>query len=120
MSRILVVDDSMLIRRTLRSIFEKEGHSVIDCADGKAGIAEYFHSKPDIVTMDITMPGISGIEAVKEIIEKDSAAKIIMISAVNQKNMVIEAIEKGAKHYIVKPIVKEKVVEVLRKVMSEN
>lgn len=72
--------------------------------DGSQAIISYITLKPDLVTMDITMPKFSGIDSVSEIIKKDSNAKIIMLSALNQKQMVFEALRNGAKHYIIKPI----------------
>jgi len=105
MARILIVDDSTVMRKNLRTILTSSGHEVVaEACDGKQAFILYTQYKPDLVTMDISMPNMSGVEAVGEIIKKDPAAKIIMISALNQKQMVFEALKNGAKHYIVKPI----------------
>lgn len=105
MARILVVDDSTVMRKNLRTILTSSGHEVVaEACDGRQASMLYLQFKPDLVTMDISMPNMSGVEAAGEIMKKDSAAKIIMISALNQKQMVFEALKNGAKHYIIKPI----------------
>ncbi len=115
--KVLIIDDSRIIRRNLVKIFEKLGYDVVAEADnGLSGIEEYKKHKPDVVTMDITMPLMDGIEAVKEIIRIDPKSKIIIVSALNQKKMIFEALENGAKHYIVKPITFDKVKEVIEEV----
>lgn len=121
MARILIVDDSTVMRKNLYSIFSKNGHEVVgEAANGMQAIISYVTLKPDLVTMDITMPKINGVEVVKEIIKKDSNAKIIMISALNQKQMVFEAIKNGAKHYIIKPIETNTLLEVVNEVLSSE
>ena len=105
MARILIVDDSTVMRKNLRAILTSSGHEVVaEACDGRQAFMLYLQFKPDLVTMDISMPNMSGVEAVGEIIKKDPAAKIVMISALNQKQMVFEALKNGAKHYIIKPI----------------
>jgi DNA-binding NarL/FixJ family response regulator len=105
MARILIVDDSTVMRKNLRTILTVAGHEVVaEANDGRQAFMLYLQFKPELVTMDISMPNMSGVEAVGEIIKKDPAAKIIMISALNQKQMVFEALKNGAKHYIIKPI----------------
>lgn len=117
MANILIVDDSKIMRINLKKLVEELGHKVVaEAADGKSALEEYEKCMPDVVTMDITMPGMSGIEAVKAMIEKFPSAKIIMVSSHSQKEMVVEAISKGAKHYILKPIRKEMLVQVLEKI----
>ncbi len=121
MAKIMIVDDSSLIRKTLKDILEKAGHLVIaEAIDGNQAILEYEIKRPDLVTMDINMPGLNGIETVKRIIEKDPYAKIVIISSVNQKNMVFDALQNGAKHYIVKPINYDKVIDVIEIVLKED
>ncbi len=121
MARILIVDDSTVMRKNLRSIFSKNGHEVVgEAVDGMQAIISYSNLKPDLVTMDITMPKISGVDAVKEIIKKDSSAKIIMISALNQKQMVFEALKNGAKHYIIKPIDSNTLLGVVNEVLKDE
>ena len=119
MARILIVDDSTVMRKNLYSIFSKNGHEIVgEAVDGRQAIISYITLKPDLVTMDITMPKLSGVDAVKEIIKKDSNAKIIMLSALNQKQMVFEALKNGAKHYIIKPIDPDNLITVVDEVLK--
>lgn len=119
MAKILIVDDSIIMRRNIETILKEAGHEVVGQAiNGKEAVELYGKLKPDLVTMDISMPLMNGINAVSEIIKIDSKAKIIMVSAHNQKQMVFEAIKNGAKHYILKPIEVESVVKVLNSVLS--
>ena len=109
---VLVVDDSMIIRRNIRKIFEEVGHNIV--AEGKNGIeacSQYKSYIPDLVTMDITMPDMDGITAVKKIVEDYPNAKIVMITSHGQENMVIDAVKAGAKGYILKPLSKDKILE---------
>jgi YesN/AraC family two-component response regulator len=121
MSRILIVDDSTVMRKNLNSIFTSSGHEVVgEAADGKQALLLYSELKPDLVTMDITMPKMTGVEVVKQIIDKDRSAKIIMVSALNQKQMVFEALKNGAKHYIIKPIESSQLLSVVNEVLENN
>lgn len=116
MAKVLIVDDSMLMRRTLAGYFKKAGNfEIIEAEDGQECLYKYRSSMPDLVTLDINMPKMNGIEAIKKILEIDSEAKILMISSVNQTKVVFEAIQNGAKFYIVKPVTYEKVVESIEK-----
>ncbi len=102
---------------TLRNVIEKNGYQVVgEAADGEEAIALYRELQPDLVTMDITMPKMDGITAIKEIMRIDPQAKIIVCSAMGQKPMVIEALSAGAKDFLVKPFDAERVVESLRKI----
>ncbi len=119
MARILIVDDSMIMRRNLKTILTEAGHTIVgEATNGKEAFAAYATHMPDLVTMDINMPVMNGIESVKRIIEIFPEARIVMISALEQRHMVFEALKSGAKHYIVKPIVEDKVVEVITQVLS--
>jgi two-component system, chemotaxis family, chemotaxis protein CheY len=110
MANILIVDDSLMIRRLIKMIVEKSGHNVIAEAEtGEEAYIKYKVFRPDLVTMDISMPGMDGIQAVKKIIGSFPEANIIMISAITQKELVFEALESGAKRYIFKPLTDEKV-----------
>lgn len=121
MARILVVDDSIVMRRNLQVILTEGGHEVVGQAiNGKQAVISYSDLKPDIVTMDISMPIMTGVDAVSHIINKDSKAKIIMISALNQKQMVFEALNNGAKHYIIKPIDPGILLTVINEVLEDN
>jgi len=121
MARILVVDDSLIMRKKLKMILKGGGHEVVaDAANGISAIEEYEKFKPDLITMDITMPILDGVSTVKKLVSLYPKVKIIMISAINQQNSVFEAIESGAKHYIVKPINNEKVLKTIDEVLSVN
>lgn len=116
MKRILVVDDAAFMRMTVRVFLEKNGFEVVgEAENGAVGVKKYMELKPDIVTMDITMPEMSGLEALKAIREFDPGAKVIMMSAMGQEGMVKEAIINGAKTFIVKPFKEERVLEILNK-----
>lgn len=119
MARILIVDDSKIVRRNLNTILSKAGHEIIaEAENGMQAYHEYIKYKPDLVTMDITMPLLDGVRAVKKIITADPDAKIIMVSAIDQKNMVISAIQMGAKHYILKPFDPVKVIAAVNAVLG--
>jgi DNA-binding NarL/FixJ family response regulator len=119
MAKILIADDSIVMRRNLKTILTRAGHEVIaEVANGYQACVEYEKCKPDLVTMDITMPIMDGIEAVKKIIIDYPEAKIVMISALDQKSMVFEALKNGAKHYVIKPITTEKVIGVINEVLE--
>ncbi|MFH8039146.1 MAG: response regulator [Candidatus Aenigmatarchaeota archaeon] len=122
MAKILVVDDSRFMRLTIKNILEKNGkHQVIGEADNDISAVEnYKKLKPDLVTMDIIMPVESGLRAVKEIIEFDPNAKIIMVSAMGQEKIVEEAIKLGAKGFITKPVEPQKLLEIIDKVLSNQ
>ena len=107
MKKVLVVDDALFMRGSLRRILEEEGHKVIEAGNGLEAIQKYKESKPDLVTMDITMPKMNGIDALKEIMEINNDAKVLMVSAQGQKSLVIQAIQLGAKGFVVKPFKEE-------------
>jgi two-component system chemotaxis response regulator CheY len=119
MSRVLIVDDAAFMRLMLRNIVIKMGFEVVGEADnGIDAIKQFVELKPDVITMDITMPEMDGIIAVGEIIKMDKHAKIIICSAKSHKNMIIEAVMAGAKDFIVKPFNEERVKETLLKVLA--
>lgn len=119
MANILIADDSIIMRKNLKSIFTRAGHNIVaEASNGQQAYALYEKSMPDIVTMDITMPVMDGIEAVKKIIGSFPDAKIIVISALDQKRMVFQALECGAKYYIIKPVTEEKVINALEEILS--
>lgn len=114
---VLITDDTAFMRMTLRNVIEKNGYEVVgEAADGEQAVELYKELRPDMVTMDITMPKMDGITAIKEIMKIDPDAKIIVCSAMGQKPMVIEALSAGAKDFLVKPFDAERVVESLRKI----
>ncbi|MBW5449308.1 response regulator [Cohnella sp. CFH 77786] len=107
--RVLIVDDAAFMRMMLRKILETAGYEVAgEAVDGNDAVAKYFELKPDLVTMDITMPAKDGIEAVGEIRAKDPKAKILMTSAMGQEPMVRAAILAGAYDFVVKPVEEER------------
>lgn len=114
--RILVVDDSMFMRGMLRGILEGNGYIVIgEAENGMEALQKYVELKPDLVTMDITMPDMTGLEAVKAIRQVDGNARIIMCSAMGQNAMVMEAIKNGALDFIIKPFKASTVLEAIRR-----
>ncbi|KJU70762.1 response regulator [Clostridium baratii] len=118
MINILIVDDAAFMRMMIKDILEKNGFNVIgEASNGLEAVELYKKEKPDIVTMDITMPKVDGIEAVKLIKEYDNEAKIIMCSAMGQQAMVMDAIRAGAKDFIVKPFQADRVIEAINKVV---
>ncbi|MBE1553452.1 response regulator [Sporosarcina limicola] len=117
--RVLIVDDAAFMRMMIKDILTKNNFEVVgEAADGVQAIEKYFELKPDLVTMDITMPEMDGIVALKSIIEKDPSATIIMCSAMGQQAMVIDAIQAGAKDFIVKPFQADRVIEAIEKALG--
>lgn len=120
MLKVLIVDDSLIIRKKISKIFENLGHEVVfDATNGQEAIDTYTKFKPDLVTMDITMPDMDGITALKHIIKEDIEAKIIMVTSHGQEDMVIKSIQAGAVGYILKPITEEKMAQVIGEVFAE-
>lgn len=119
MKKVLVVDDAAFMRLAIRTILEKNGFQVVgEAENGLMGFQKYKELKPDIVTMDITMPEMSGIESLKAIKKFDPDAKVVMVSAMGQDALVRESIMSGAKSFIVKPFKEEHVVQTLNKILS--
>lgn len=118
-ANILIVDDSSIMRRNLRSILQQDGHVVVgEASNGEEGLKLYDQFKPDLVTMDVTMPVMDGIAAVKRIMALHPEARIVVISAFDQRNMLFEAMENGAKHYMIKPITSDKLRSTIRTVLQ--
>ena len=114
-SSVLVVDDSRTSRRILKDILDRAGYKVVgEAINGKEGVAYYVKFRPDIVTMDITMPEMDGIEALRQIKRENPDAKVIMITAAGQKDKMMEAVKLGAAEFIAKPFIEETVLEALR------
>ncbi|MEY8303183.1 response regulator [Anaerosalibacter bizertensis] len=117
--RILIVDDASFMRMMIKDILTKNGFEVVgEGENGLKAVEKYEELKPDLVIMDITMPEMDGIQAVKEIKKIDSDAKIVMCSAMGQQAMVIEAIQAGARDFIVKPFQADRVIEAVKKVLG--
>jgi two-component system chemotaxis response regulator CheY len=121
MAKIMIVDDAMFMRLMLRNIIVDMGfEEIFEAANGLEAIQIYKEQRPDIVTMDITMPDMDGYTAVTEIIKHYPDARIIMCSAVGQQRMILNAIMAGAKDFIVKPFDKKRVVDSLTTVLSKE
>jgi two-component system chemotaxis response regulator CheY len=119
MARILIVDDTELMRKTLATILEREDHEVVGNAKNGVEAVELFkETNPDLITMDITMPIMNGLEAIKEIIRLDHQAKIVVCSAMGQQKIIVQAIEEGAKDFIVKPFLEVNVIETVNNVLN--
>lgn len=116
---VMVVDDAIFMRRMLGDILKNAGHQVVaEAANGKEGVEQYIKARPDIVTMDIIMPEMGGIEAVREIIKEDKNARILMVSAMGQQQLVVEAIQAGAKDFIVKPFESSRVLTAVERMLK--
>lgn len=114
--KVLIVDDTVFMRMTIRKILEENGITVVaEAADGYEAISKYKKYHPDLTIMDISMPKMDGIEAVKQIIQIDASAQIIMCSLQGQRTNVMEAIKAGAKSYLVKPVKEEKLLLEIQK-----
>ncbi len=114
LKKILICDDAAFMRFQIKSMIMKHGYEVVgEAEDGIEAVKKYTELKPDIVTMDITMPNMTGIEALKQILKIDPSAKVIMLSAMGQEPMVKEAILSGAKNFIVKPFTESDLLKVI-------
>jgi len=116
MAKVLIVDDAAFMRISIKNMLTKNGYEVVgEAENGAIGVELYKELRPDIVTMDITMPEMSGLDALKEINKIDPQAKVVMVSAMGQEAMVREAIVSGAKGFIVKPFKEEGIIAALKK-----
>ncbi len=117
--KILICDDAAFMRMMIKDILTKNGYNIAgEAENGKKAVEKFNETKPDLVLMDITMPEMDGIQALKKIKEMDPGACVIMCSAMGQQAMVIEAIQSGAKDFIVKPFQAERVLEAVKKVIG--
>lgn len=117
--KIMLVDDTKFMRMMLANILKPKGYEIIaEAGDGLEAVDKYKQLKPDLVTMDVVMPHMDGIEAVRNIVASDSGARVIMVTAVGQDSKVKEAIEAGARGYIVKPFQAPQVIEEVEKILS--
>jgi len=116
---ILITDDTAFMRMTLKNILTKSGFSIAgEAADGLEAVEMYKSTNPDLVTMDITMPNMDGIAAIQEIIRTDPKARIIVCSAMGQKALVIDALNAGARDFVVKPFQPDRIVDAVKKALS--
>ena len=117
---ILVVDDSKIVVHLLTKMFKELGHNIVGIAEnGEEALEKYLELKPDLVTMDIAMPKIDGIQSTKNILAKDPEAIIIMVTSHGQEQMIVEAVEAGAKGYLLKPFKKETIDEQIRQIIEK-
>ena len=120
MKKVLIVDDTKFMRNILASILKKKDLEIAgEAVNGAEAIEKYKELRPDIVTMDIIMPEVDGIQAVKEILKFDPEAKILMCSAMGQQALVIEAIQAGAKDFVIKPFQPTRVLEAVDRTLQE-
>lgn len=114
--KVLITDDAAFMRMMLKDILTKNGHEVVgEAGNGAEMLQKYEETQPDIVTLDITMPEMDGLTAIKELRKKHPDANVVMCSAMGQQSMVIDAIQSGARDFIVKPFQADRVIECLSK-----
>ncbi len=119
MARVLVVDDAAFMRKMVRDALAKGGHEVIgEASNGVEAVESYQALRPDITTLDITMPEKDGLAALKEIMALDPTAKVVMCSALGQESKVLEAVKSGAKDFVVKPFQPDRVIDAVGKALA--
>ncbi|MCI8314093.1 MAG: response regulator [Lachnospiraceae bacterium] len=119
MAKVMVVDDAVFMRMTIKKMLEAHGHSVIgEAGNGVEAVKKYVEIKPEVVLLDITMPEMNGVEALKRIKEVDAKAKVIICSAMGQQAMVAQAIQSGAKDFVVKPFEEGRLAAAVDRVMA--
>ncbi|MBC8552323.1 MAG: response regulator [Candidatus Brocadiales bacterium] len=121
MKKVLIVDDASVVRLLIKKVLQQGDFDIVgEAVNGIDALAKYKELKPDIVTMDITMPEVDGIQATKDIIAFDADAKIVMLSGIDQKEMLWQAIKAGAASYIVKPFENDRILSTLNEVINSN
>jgi two-component system chemotaxis response regulator CheY len=119
MARVLVVDDALFMRKVVSDALNKGGHEVIgEAANGHEAVEQFQSLKPEVMTLDITMPEKDGLSALKEIIAMDPQARVVMCSALGQESKVLEAIKAGAKDFVVKPFQPDRVLSAIEKAVA--
>ncbi len=119
MAKVMVVDDAVFMRMTIKKMLEAHGHSVIgEAGNGVEAVKKYVEIRPEVVLLDITMPEMNGVEALKRIKEVDAKAKVIICSAMGQQAMVAQAIQSGAKDFVVKPFEEGRLAAAVDRVMA--
>ena len=119
--RFLLVDDSVFARKSLAKMIESFGGRVVgEAGDGCTAITEYARTNPDIVLMDITMPQMEGIEAVERIVQEHPDARIVMVSSVGYQDNILAALQKGARHFVQKPVKADALYEIIRYVLNDD
>jgi len=115
---VLVVDDAVVMRMMIKNILVKNGYEVVEAESGYEAVQKYKATRPDVVTMDMVMPEMDGIAALKQIIADDPEAKIIMCTSMGQQPLVVEAVQAGAKSFVMKPFQPPKILETIEKVLA--
>ena len=118
--KILVVDDAAFMRMMIRDILVKQGYEIHEAVNGRDAIEKYEELRPDLVTLDITMPEMNGLDALREIRSMDGDARVLMVSAMGQQKMIVEALEIGAMDFLVKPFQPTKVLETVTKCLQSS
>jgi two-component system, chemotaxis family, chemotaxis protein CheY len=119
MARIMIVDDNAFMRNTIKGVLTQAGFDIAaEAADGNEAVSTYATAQPDLVTMDITMPNMDGVEALKELLKNDPGAKVVMVSAMGQESLVVEAVTAGAVDFVVKPFEPARVVDAINKALA--
>ncbi len=118
MAKVLIVDDAEFLRVRLTKILSAEGYEVFQAENGVKAVAAYQEFHPEVVLMDVTMPEMDGLTALKEIIRLDPKAKVVMLTALGQESVVLEAVKSGAKDFVVKPFEQERVMNAITKLLS--
>jgi two-component system chemotaxis response regulator CheY len=117
---ILVEDDAAFMRMMIRDILAKEGYRIEEAVNGRDAVEKYEQIAPDLVTLDITMPEMNGLDALKAIRVQDPGARVLMVSAMGQQQMIVEALESGAMDFLVKPFQPTKVLETVKKCLATD
>ena len=117
MAKILVVDDAEFLRVRISKMLQGDGHEIAEAENGVRAVAVYKEQKPDLVLMDITMPEMDGLTAIKETRGYDPKAKVVMLTALGQESVVLEAIKSGARDFVVKPFERERVMNAITKLL---
>lgn len=120
MANILIIDDSKTSRKVLKNLLQTDGHEIVaEAINGEDGVSKFIEFKPDIVTMDITMPVMDGIEALKKIRAIDPYAKVVMVTAAGQANKMYEAVKYGASEFLAKPFEPEQITEIINRILED-
>lgn len=119
MSKVLIVDDAAFMRTMLRKVLTEAGFECVEAANGQEAIARYAESRPDVVTLDITMPEMDGIEVLRALRASDKTARVVMCSAMGQETLILDAIKAGAVDFIVKPFKADRVRAAMAKALGQ-